>query len=137
MKKLAIIVAFIILALVKPAFSEEKFCADLGRFEACVPIASGLSGAFGYDFRGHRSQGLGETKVGSVRVTKTSKLLLKAGIVTSDDSKGAPFAGFDYELESIENPIPWITIQPGLYGGKDFRNGDWFYGFKASIPVVK
>lgn len=112
------------------------FCTDFGIGSLCLPIASGVDGAFGYDFKGHRSQGLGETKVGSVKVTSTSQLVLKAGGITTENGKGAPFLGFDYEIKGIENPIPGITtIHPGVYGGHDFHTNEWFYGLKASIPV--
>lgn len=115
----------------------DPFCTDWGTFNICLPIASGVDAAFGYDFRGHRSQGLGETPFGSWSITPGSKLVAKVGGVTSQDSTGAPFLGLDYELKGIQNPIPGIaSINPGIYGGRDFHTNEDFWGVKFSIPII-
>lgn len=116
----------------------ESICSDWGTFNVCLPVSTGVDAAFGYDFRGHKSQGLAETGFAKWRATPSSLLVFKAGGITTDNGKGAPFIGVDYELNGITNPIPGVSsIQPGVYGGKDFHTNEYFYGIKASIPIIQ
>lgn len=132
-----ILSAAILLASVG-ALKAESICTDWGTFNLCLPVSTGIDAAFGYDFRGHQSQGLAETGFAKLSVTKTSLLVFKAGGITTEKGKGAPFVGVDYELNGISNPIPgFASIRPGIYGGKDFHTNEYFYGVKASIPIVQ
>lgn len=116
----------------------DSVCTDWGTFNLCLPVSTGVDAAFGYDFEGHRSQGLAETPWAKWKVIDKGILVFQAGGITSEDGKGAPFLGADYELNGIENPIPGVTsIRPGVYGGKDFHTNEWFYGIKASIPIIR
>lgn len=138
MKKLIAVAIFVSAVGPRWAFADDSFCTDWSKFNLCIPVASGVDGAFGYDFKGHQSRGLAETKVGSMKINSYSRAIFKFGGVTSDDGKGSPFLGADYELNGIKNPIPILAdIRPGFFGGKNFSNGEYFYGIKASIEVMK
>lgn len=116
----------------------ESICTDWGTFNLCLPVTTGVDAAFGYDFRGHQSQGLAETGFAKWKVTEQGVVVFKAGGITTDNGKGAPFLGADYELAGISNPIPgFASIRPGVYGGKDFHTNEWFYGVKASMPIIQ
>lgn len=129
---------FVALFLITGVGQAEEMCTDLGRFNLCLPITTGVQGAFGYNFKGHEMQGLAETSFGRLSLTETSMLVFKAGGITSENSVGAPFVGLDYQLKGAVNPIGGVlNISPGIYGGYDFDLDEYFYGVKASIPIIQ
>lgn len=135
MKKIITGIALFV-AMAGVAHSAE-ICTDWGTFNACVPVTTGVSASFGYDFKNHHSHGLAETGFAKWRVASQGVLVFKAGGITTENGKGAPFLGVDYELSGVSNPIPGImAIQPGIYAGHDFHANEDFYGVKASIPLI-
>src|SRR5205814_6144265 len=98
MKKLLMVLAVLLAGAGSGKAQIQNICTDWGQFNLCLPITSGIDAAFGYDFRGHRSQGLAETPFASWNMGLASKLVFKGGGITTDNGKGAPFLGADYEL---------------------------------------
>lgn len=112
----------------------DPFCTDWGKVNVCVPIARGVDSAYGFDFKGDQSQGLVETPIGVWNIKNDQKINLKFGGVISEFDKGSPFFGFDY---AIQNPMSmFIDINPGIYGGKNWTDGSYFWGIKASIQII-
>lgn len=132
MKKL-IIVALLGISLASAVFA-DTFCTDWGKANLCLPIAKGVDTAYGYDFKGNQSQGLAETPIGVWHVQQDATLNLKFGGVISEFDRGSPFIGLDY---AFTNPISaFANINPGIYGGKNWVDGSYFWGLKASIQII-
>lgn len=114
----------------------ETLSVNFGPVDVLLPIASGITGSYAYDFRKHASHGLAETPFGDLRLNDTSKIVFKFGAMTTDENKGAPTLSADYELKSINNQVLGITsINPGIFYSHDFRLNQDYFGLKASIPV--
>lgn len=132
MKKLVFVVGWLFVSGIAKA---DNFCTDWGKVNVCLPIASGVEGAFGYDFKGKQSQGLGATPIAKWNVHANHYLTLKFGGVTTANGKGAPFLGLDYNV-NIPNPTGINTITPGIYVGHDWHIHEDFYGVKFAVPII-
>jgi len=130
MKKLL----FGLLLLIGSQVHADTFCTDWGKANLCLPVVKGVDTAYGYDFISNQSQALAETPIGIWNIKDDAKINFKFGGVLSEFHKGSPFIGIDY---SVENPLSaFIDINPGIYGGKNWSDGSYFWGLKASIQII-
>lgn len=114
----------------------DNFCTDWGQFNLCLPITTGIDTAYGYDLKGKQSQGLADTSFGKWNVpVLNSSIDFRFGGVISEYEKASPYLGLNY---GMINPLSQIVdVSPGIYGGKNFNDGSYFWGIKASIQFIQ
>jgi hypothetical protein len=128
MKKLFL--AVVLLMAVGIVKAEDNILFKLGTVNILLPF-SDISATYLFDGRSKRSLVGAETPL-----IQWKKLQVTGGAVTSVDGEGAPFLGINLLLDNpLANYTSLAGIRPGIFAGRDFNDGEYMVGVKASVSV--
>lgn len=64
------------------------------------------------------------------------KLQLTGGAVTTVEKEGTPFIGINLRIDNpARNYVPLTGINLGVFAGRNFNDGTYMAGFKASLSI--
>lgn len=129
MKKPLLLLAFVALSCGKLS-AEENIWLNLGSLKALVPFAE-VKVSYLFDGIGKQSLVGAETPLFQFK-----RLQLTGGAVTTLTKEGSPYLGLHFSIPNpASNFVPLAGIQPGVFGGRNFNDGEWMLGFKASASI--
>lgn len=130
--KIAALLSFVLGIAGSNVFADDTAYFKLGPLAINVPFKTARI-AYGHDFKTTEELIFGETPV----ISLWDKIEGTIGVVTSLSGRGSPTIGGDFMLGNILDK--WITLPADLniggFGSRDFNQGQWMYGVKASIKL--
>jgi hypothetical protein len=107
--------------------ANPNLCFPFEGANICIPLAN-TSAVYLYDALNKKSLVGAESPI---VIYKASELTI--GAVTTTSGAGTPFFGADYLVPNVPVLQAISGVRLGGFGGRDFRDGVWTLGAKASV----
>ena len=127
MKKIIVLMSLMLMPL---SLRADNILFSLGKVDVLVPF-SDVSAVYLFDGVAKQSLVGAETPL-----IQWHKLQLTGGAVSSLQGAGSPFVGVHLVLDNpFKNYVSLAGIQPGVFGGRNFKTNEWIAGIKASVSI--